>query len=186
MVNTKLRRKMPAFLIFSLQISGILLRCISLYIFIYVSSILSAAIPSCLLPSCQLTGCSSNSITCMTSTEVVAYGTYICILLLLLMMIFVQFYYMYILCNIQTRSTQPSVLPGSEMRTSFGWEGKSVVHTVCGQTRGCPGKTVRSLDNACYTPRFWVRFSRKGTISSVRTFTFTFAEYSLTFPHFRP
>jgi len=59
------------------------------------------------------------------------------------------------------------------MKTSFGWEGRGMVHTVRGQTRGCAGKTVRSLTMRAIPQRFWCGFPVRGAISSVRTFTFT-------------
>jgi len=52
------------------------------------------------------------------------------------------------------------------MRTSFGWKAKAgMVHCVPGYA----GKTMTSLDNACYTGEALVR----GATSNVRTFSFT-------------
>jgi len=47
-----------------------------------------------------------------------------------------------------------------------------VVHSICGYTRGCAGKTVKSLDNACHAgvPLQWCSFT-KGCYIKCVTFT---------------
>jgi len=37
------------------------------------------------------------------------------------------------------------------MRTSFGWKGNDMVHSIRGSTRGSADKTVKSIDNTCHT-----------------------------------
>jgi len=52
------------------------------------------------------------------------------------------------------RSTQPSIPPGSVNEYQLYVAGKAkagMAHSACGLNAGCAGKTVRSLDNVCYT-----------------------------------
>jgi len=65
------------------------------------------------------------------------------------------------------------------MRKSFSWEGKEgMVYSICRYTRGCAGKTVKSLDSACHTRSLLQRgsFTEGRTIESM-TFIFTFYLY---------
>ena len=50
------------------------------------------------------------------------------------------------------RSTQPSIPPRSvnEYQLRLGRQ-RQVVHSDCGWTCGCAGKTVKSLENTCHT-----------------------------------
>ena len=45
-----------------------------------------------------------------------------------------------------------------------------MAHAECGRTCGCAGKTVRYLETCAIPERFWGDVSRRGAISSVRTF----------------
>ena len=74
-----------------------------------------------------------------------------------------QFSLKYCFRHIVTRSTQPSIPPGSineyQRRLKAG-----MAHSDCGWTCGCAGKTVRSLENTRHTwglLRWWFTTKRR-------------------------